>query len=202
MTVLGQLARSSAAGSSVATGAGRLVFALFLSAATILGLSTCVMDWSSPDECGNDVVDDGEQCDGTDLGGETCASLDYYGGTLACNNDCTRDLTSCQAAGRCGDSTINGPEDCEGTNLGGEDCASQGYIDGVLACAGDCTFDFASCDSAGVCGDGEINPPDELCDGTNLGGETCQSQGRNGGQLNCWPVGDINQCTFDTSACF
>jgi hypothetical protein len=183
-------------------GAGRFVFTFFLSAATVLGLSTCVMDWTSPPAvCGDGVVDEGEDCDGTNLDGETCTSLGYYGGTLSCN-DCTYDLASCRAAGRCGDSTINGPENCEGTDLGGETCESLDYYGGTLACGADCTFDFTSCVPLGVCGDDRINHDDEECDGTDLGGQTCVSLGRNGGQLNCWPVGDVEQCKFDTTACF
>ena len=41
--------------------------------------------------CGNNVIEGGEVCDGTDLGGETCASQSCSGGgTLACNGDLRR----------------------------------------------------------------------------------------------------------------
>lgn len=45
--------------------------------------------------CGNDSVEGDEQCDGSDLGGQTCVSLGYYGGTLACKADCTFDTSGC-----------------------------------------------------------------------------------------------------------
>jgi hypothetical protein len=46
--------------------------------------------------CGNGVIDTGEQCDGTNLDGETCASLGYGGGVLAClASTCTYDTSMC-----------------------------------------------------------------------------------------------------------
>jgi hypothetical protein len=38
--------------------------------------------------CGNNVKEVGESCDGTDLGGQTCASQGFSGGTLSCNAGC------------------------------------------------------------------------------------------------------------------
>ncbi len=46
--------------------------------------------------CGDNAVNAvGEQCDGSDLDGTTCASLRGTGGTLACDVDCTLDATDC-----------------------------------------------------------------------------------------------------------
>lgn len=45
--------------------------------------------------CGNDVKESGEQCDGSDLGGASCASLGYIAGTLVCSTSCTWDTSSC-----------------------------------------------------------------------------------------------------------
>lgn len=48
--------------------------------------------------CGNGIIDRaaGEQCDGTDLDGETCASLGHSGGSLACYaTSCTYDIRMC-----------------------------------------------------------------------------------------------------------
>lgn len=49
--------------------------------------------------CGNGVLDDsiGEQCDGSDLGPATCASLGRSGGTLACGSTCEFDTSGCGA---------------------------------------------------------------------------------------------------------
>lgn len=38
--------------------------------------------------CGNNAIDNSEVCDGTDLGTETCISLGFATGTLACAADC------------------------------------------------------------------------------------------------------------------
>ena len=46
--------------------------------------------------CGNGTIDDGEQCDGGNLNGYTCADLGYSGGTLACDPvTCTYDASGC-----------------------------------------------------------------------------------------------------------
>lgn len=46
--------------------------------------------------CGNGIKDVNEECDGTDLGGATCGSLGFSGGTLACAaNYCTFDISGC-----------------------------------------------------------------------------------------------------------
>ncbi|MCP4845724.1 MAG: hypothetical protein GY901_11605, partial [Actinomycetia bacterium] len=59
------------------------------------------------------------------------------------------------------------------------------------------SFTYDDCEVGGTCGDGVIDPP-EVCDGNNLGGETCVSQGFSGGTLAC--SGDC--LSFDTSGCF
>ncbi len=49
--------------------------------------------------CGNNIIEADEECDGTDLGGETCKSLGYAGGTLSCQTDCTFKTTACTSGG-------------------------------------------------------------------------------------------------------
>ncbi len=48
-----------------------------------------------PPTCGNGTIESGEQCDGVDLAGETCASRGFTGGTLACAPNCTFDQSGC-----------------------------------------------------------------------------------------------------------
>src|SRR3989339_594807 len=43
---------------------------------------------SDTSECGNNLQESGEVCDGTDLAGESCASQGYSSGTLACQAGC------------------------------------------------------------------------------------------------------------------
>ncbi|MGB6848082.1 MAG: hypothetical protein WBG05_07750 [Thermoanaerobaculia bacterium] len=97
--------------------------------------------------CGNDIIEGGEVCDGTDLGGSTCGSEGCTGdGTLACLSDCSGfDTSGCFECPACND---NGA--CEL----GEDCVS-------------CPTDCVSGDSSGaICGNG-------LCEAGN--GEDCVS---------------------------
>lgn len=51
--------------------------------------------------CGNAMLDDGEDCDGTELGGQACADVDPArpNGSLACAGNCTYDNSGCAAAG-------------------------------------------------------------------------------------------------------
>lgn len=47
--------------------------------------------------CGDAALEDGEICDGAELGGQTCADLGYAAGTLACTPTCTLDTSMCQS---------------------------------------------------------------------------------------------------------
>lgn len=50
--------------------------------------------------CPCDVVPAGtEQCDGANLNGQTCASLGFLGGTLACDSQCRVDVRACTREG-------------------------------------------------------------------------------------------------------
>lgn len=45
--------------------------------------------------CGNGIVEGGEDCDGSELQGRTCASFGYSGGTLQCDIACEVNLSEC-----------------------------------------------------------------------------------------------------------
>lgn len=62
--------------------AGRVVDPLFRS-----GVETSA--------CANGLVEDGEQCDGANLGGATCASIGLVVGALACTGACRFDASAC-----------------------------------------------------------------------------------------------------------
>ncbi len=145
-------------------------------------------------ECGNDAIEGDEACDGTDLGGATCESEGFTGGTLACLADCSGLDTSACTMATCGNDGIDGAELCDGLDLGGATCESEGFDSGALACGDDCmSFDTSGC---GTCGN-VIVENDEPCDGVALLGQTCQSQGFDSGQISC-----LSDCSgFDTSAC-
>jgi hypothetical protein len=45
--------------------------------------------------CGDSIVEGNEKCDSSNLNNNTCDSLGYNGGTLACTNGCVFDLSLC-----------------------------------------------------------------------------------------------------------
>jgi len=95
--------------------------------------------------CGDDTVDFGEDCDGDDLGGETCQSLGWETGMLHCADDCTYDDRYCCNYGGCGNGILNCIEQCDGDDLGGATCESRGFSGGELACFETCEFDALDC---------------------------------------------------------
>ncbi len=171
---------------------------------TLACTTDCTWDFVSCEaagRCGDGILQTsaGETCDGADLNGQTCQGLGYHGGDLACAADCTRDLSSCVAAGRCGDGAIQAAhgETCDGLNVGGQSCTGMGYHGGTLACAADCSLNLAACVAAGRCGDGIVQTSaGETCDGTNLDDQTCGSLGYYGGTLSC-----ATDCTLELTSC-
>jgi hypothetical protein len=115
-------------------------------------------------QCGNDVHESGEVCDGTDLSGETCVDQGFDGGDLACNRTCDAfDTSQCSD---CGNDVAESAEVCDGTDLSGESCVSQGFESGTLVCNLTCDgFDTSGCTFA-QCGNDICEPG---------GGEDCLS---------------------------
>ena len=149
------------------------------------------------ENCGDGVLDPGEECDTGELNGETCASLGHYDflGQLGCKSSCTFDTTEC--GGKCGDGNIDvdHQEQCDGSNLSGNTCITLGYPGGVLACSAACVYDTSGC--TGGCGDGNIlAAAGEECDGDNLRGRTCEDLGFWSGDIGCSAT-----CRFDTGPC-
>jgi hypothetical protein len=138
----------------------------------------------------------GEDCDATDLAGETCATRGFSGGTLACTDACTFDESQCYTD-VCGDGVVGPTESCDplGPTFGDVTCESLGFPGGGgLACNADCTVDASGCVDH-LCGNGAIEPP-EACDGPSLGGKTCETLGFATGVLACDAT-----CVLDTSGC-
>lgn len=159
--------------------------------------------------CGDGVIEAPEECDGAELGGQTCMSLGFSGGTLSCASNCAFDKSQCVSES-CGDGVKNGGEDCDcgqqGTSctpeqLGAVACASLlapsngNYHGGTLTCGSphSCVFNTSGCF---WCGDGIRNGP-ESCEGGDLGGQTCAGLGFTGGTLAC-----NTNCTHNTIGCF
>jgi hypothetical protein len=56
-----------------------------------------------PVNCGNGAIDPGEQCDGSEFGGKTCASIGLGSGNLLCNPFCGIVASQCVPKETCGD---------------------------------------------------------------------------------------------------
>ena len=155
----------------------------------------CGDDTGGGPVCGNGVVEIGEACDASALGGQDCASLGLGTGTLTCTEACTLDTSQCTGGTTCGNGVQEGDEDCDGTDLADATCDSLGFGTGTLACSGTCGFDLSGCSGGDQCGDGVIQSPEE-CDGSDLAGATCESLGLGVGTLTC-----ADNCSLITTAC-
>ncbi len=170
--------------------------------------SACIL-W----ECGNETVEGLEQCDGTNFADETCITLGYDEGVIACfgpedDTPCRFDFTGCIEY-VCGDGSVNADEDCEPGVAITEACTDEGFAGGgPMGCNAvdayrECMYDYTAC--TGGCGNGiaettaEGAPADELCDGDDMGGQDCTTIGAGyvGGELHCMPSCDA----FDVSSC-
>lgn len=115
------------------------------SGCTAINTDLCI----APSDCGNGILNDGEECDGTEFGTATCSSLGWYaGGNLACDDQC-RYVTDDCSGGYCGDGIIQpfSPafEECDGT-AGTPNCYDLGYwFSETTSCNSSCKADVSSC---------------------------------------------------------
>lgn len=136
---------------------------VFLGALFLFG--ACSDDSQGGDgECGNGVVEAGEQCDGTDMGGETCLSAaGHQEGALLCTAECRLDISECRT---CGDGQVEGSEDCDDENLDdGDGCSNQCQTESGWECTGspsECTWTCGDrrIDASEACDDGNTDPGD------------------------------------------
>ncbi|RYE82990.1 MAG: hypothetical protein EOO75_19905 [Myxococcales bacterium] len=131
--------------------------------------------------CGDGTKNGPDACDGSDLGGATCASAVGPGssGPLACKADCSLDVAGCAVPPLCGNGTVNADkgEQCDGANLNAQTCAAvlaNPKAIGTLTCTGACTLDSSGCSIPPYCGDGKLN-----------GSEECDAGPGNGGNSGC-----------------
>jgi hypothetical protein len=98
--------------------------------------------------CGNGRLDAGEDCDGANLGGKSCASEAFASGNLRCTSACRLDTAGCIATeARCGDGRVDEDEQCDGAQLDGATCATVAPATGTLVCGSNCRFDTTGCTS-------------------------------------------------------
>jgi hypothetical protein len=149
------------------------------------------------------VREQGEVCDGNDLGGlSSCTDVGYQSGALSCKADCSGlDVTDCQAAPSvCPNNIREESEVCDGSDLGGlSSCTDLGYQSGVLSCNADClSFNATSCvGTPALCTNG-VRETGEVCDGSDLGGlSSCTDLGYQSGALSC----NADCLGFNVTAC-
>lgn len=91
---------------------------------------TGVGSTSSGGTCGDGVAEGDEACDGDDLRGDTCASVGFAGGALACDADCALDTQGCSDVAAC----ANGLDDDDDGLFDDEDpgCTSDDDADELV----------------------------------------------------------------------
>ncbi|MBN2722890.1 MAG: SBBP repeat-containing protein [Deltaproteobacteria bacterium] len=175
---------------------------LGLGEGTIKCTDTCRLDVTAcsgyTHVCGDSMITGEEECDLSDIGGNTCEDLGWYDGIVTCNSECRLDITDCEDNGWCGNEIADTPfEECEGSDMAGETCESLGYYGGNLSCSDNCTFNISDCENYGWCGDNILDSTEgEVCDGEAEISDTCQDLGYYGGELYC-----NNDCQYNTLLC-
>ncbi len=93
----------------------------------------------APPQCGDGILQEGEDCDGSDPGTGSCQALGFDTGRLVCSSTCQYDTTLCVK--RCGNGVLDLGEACDGA-LGVMACTTWG----ANLCAADtCTVDTRRC---------------------------------------------------------
>ncbi len=147
-----------------------------------------------PVNCGNNVIDGGEQCDDGSNNGDAC-SPPYGGNCEYCSTGCIivtmqgdycgdgtcdsgyEDSGSCPddcpvstPTGTCGDGNIEGDEECDdGDTSSGDGCSSLCIIEYGWECSGEPSTCWRSC------GDGNQDSGEECDDGNTASGDGCSS---------------------------
>lgn len=153
--------------------------------------------------CGNGIKEGDEQCDGADVGGASCLAPSIA--QPLCTTTCQLDLSTClpatPAERYCGNNIREDDEICDGNDLAGVTCEVwMAEATGLPRCSRDCrSFDFLLClpgQRGPICGNNK-REGSEVCDGTDLGGQSCSSLGAGTtGALRC-----ATNCKFDVLLC-
>ncbi|MCX4241375.1 hypothetical protein OEB96_12170 [Paraliomyxa miuraensis] len=99
--------------------------------------------------CGNGVREGSEICDGNDLGGASCAGLEFSGGLLACDASCMLDTSMCDAA--------EGADVTGATDVG-NDVTGAGAADGDATGGGGVIDDGGGCECSTGSTRGDLAP--------------------------------------------
>ncbi len=156
----------------------------------LLDVSNCI--GLQPGVCGDGVINEGEQCDGTNLDGMDCSSFDTFTtGQLTCTNDCFINTANCVRPVSCHDGIIDPGEECDFNDYTGDpifgsgtdSCTDFGYDTGNLICTQNCQISLDNCGSCSIAADG-------CCTGNQ--GDGCDPD--------CTPIADPDCSSCSTSS--
>ncbi|MBS3140276.1 hypothetical protein J4479_04705 [Candidatus Woesearchaeota archaeon] len=87
--------------------------------------------------CGNNVLETGEVCDGTNLAGQSCNTQGFTGGTLSCATNCLSFNTNLCTTNLCGNNVVETGEVCDDGNTASSDgCSNSCVIESGFTCTG------------------------------------------------------------------
>ena len=154
------------------------------------------------------------------IGSYCCDNADDYIDTVVDNvpsDPLDMNGDYCINNGGCGDGIVSGTELCDAryvlyseynlSGLGFQEYRKVFGNDSACSAGFYCT---ETCDDCVVdptynvtpsCDNGTIDPGED-CDGSDLNGQDCSSQGWDDGVLDCYPLGHANECTFNVSGCY
>jgi hypothetical protein len=166
-------------------------------------------------ECGNGILEPGEDCDGADLGGAACSDNGCSTGTPTCALDCTVDYGACGGCPVCDNNgTCDAGEDCDscpndcptgaGASCGNGICEA-GNGEDCLSCAADCRGkQNGRRNNRYCCGDGAGENPLSCSNSTCTNGEwQCTNTPASPsccGDASCDGAEDGNSCPLDCGA--
>ncbi len=116
---------------------------------------------------------------------------------ISCKGGADRNDSADSGTANCGNNIVEPAlgEQCDTTVELGTTCNSLGFSMGEIKCSA-CQIDTSGCEPLESCGNGTLDTI-EICEGFELRGKTCQSEGFIGGMLTC-----TDNCTHDSSDCF
>ncbi len=152
------------------------------------------------DNCGNDILEGNEICDGAllQLRDNSCTRFDAYtSGEVSCYasgepEECTYDFSACVTSPVCGNGVREEGEECDdGNTINTDECSYPGCVDLV---------------PGSVCGNNIIEEG-EVCDGTLLqlsNPPVCSNfdlYADDGELVSCYPAGHDNECRYNFNDC-